>query len=216
MKKVSKKDNSIKDSISKLFILRDSYQGTCMTQKDNPNLIWFEGATVLLQQGVDTLKSAKQILDSGDKDANKLFRSKVKETVSKLMVLQRSAVVTRSDDLAEHATFYNSASQNDIAVAPDRIDFGKWTDVREFYFGAYDYLVRSGTTGDWNNRNYNAYQSERDAFFGHDAYSQETWEYFAYYPIYWLEKTGHPVGTPKSQSHQLPSCSTPFPNFEPT
>ncbi len=109
MKKVSIKDNSIKDSISKLFILRDSCQGTCMTQKDNPNIIWFEGATVLLQQGVDTLKSAKQILDSGDKDANKLFRSKVKETVSKLMVLQRSAVVTRSDDLAENVIWFEGA-----------------------------------------------------------------------------------------------------------
>ena len=109
MKKTTKKDNSIKDSISKLFILRDSCQGTCITQKDNPNIIWFEGATVLLQQGVDTLKSAKQILDSGDKDANKLFRSKVKETVSKLMVLQRSAVVTRSDDLAENVIWFEGA-----------------------------------------------------------------------------------------------------------
>ncbi|MDH3390230.1 MAG: hypothetical protein OEL85_00330 [Desulfobulbaceae bacterium] len=109
MKKVQKKDNSIKDSISKLFILRDSCQGTCMTQEDNPNIIWFEGATVILQQGVDTLKSAKQKLDSGDKDANKLFRSKVKETISKLMVLQRSAVVTRSDDLAENVIWFEGA-----------------------------------------------------------------------------------------------------------
>ena len=109
MKKVAKKDNSIKDSISKLFILRDSCQGTCMTQKDNPNIIWFEGATVLLQQGVDTLKSAEQKLDSGDKDASKVFRSKVKETVSKLMVLQRSAVVTRLDDLAENVIWFEGA-----------------------------------------------------------------------------------------------------------
>jgi hypothetical protein len=91
MKKTTKKDNSIKDSISKLFILRDSCQGTCMTQKDNPNIIWFEGATVLLQQGVDSLKSAKQKIDSGDGDASKVFRSKVRETVSKLTVLQRSS-----------------------------------------------------------------------------------------------------------------------------
>ena len=109
MNKSTKKDNSIKDSISKLFILRDSCQGTCMTQKDNPNIIWFEGATVLLQQGVDSLKSAKQKIDSGEKDASKAFSSKVKETVSKLTVLQRSALVTRSEDLAENAIWFEGA-----------------------------------------------------------------------------------------------------------
>jgi hypothetical protein len=109
MKKITKKDNSIKDSISKLFILRDSCQGTCMTQKDNPNIIWFEGATVLLQQGVDSLKSAKQKIDSGDGDASKVFRSKVRETVSQLTVLQRSSIVTRSEDLAENVIWFEGA-----------------------------------------------------------------------------------------------------------
>lgn len=109
MNKTIKKDNGIKDSMSKLFILRDSCQGTCMTQKDNPNIIWFEGATVLLQQGVDSLKSAKQKIDSGEKDASKTFRNKVKETVSKLTVLQRSAVVTRADDLAENVIWFEGA-----------------------------------------------------------------------------------------------------------
>ena len=109
MKKTAKKDNGIKDSISKLFILRDSCQGTCMIQTDNPNIIWFEGATVLLQQGVDSLKSAKQKIDSGDKDASKVFRSNVKETVSKLTVSQRSAFVTRSEDLAENVIWFEGA-----------------------------------------------------------------------------------------------------------
>jgi len=109
MNKETKKDDSIKDSISKLFILRDSCQGTCITQKDNPNIIWFEGATVMLQQGVDNLKSAKQKLEGDDKDASQAFNSKVKETVSKLTVLQRSAVVTRSEDLAENAVWFEGA-----------------------------------------------------------------------------------------------------------
>ena len=109
MNKEAKKDVSIKDSISKLFILRDSCQGTCMIQKDNPNIIWFEGATVLLQQGVDNLKSAKEKLDSGEKDATKAFSSKVKETVSKLTVLQRSAIVTRSEDSDENAVWFEGA-----------------------------------------------------------------------------------------------------------
>jgi hypothetical protein len=29
-----------------------------------------------------------------------------------------------------------------VAIAPDRSDFGKWTDVRDFYFGNYDTLVK--------------------------------------------------------------------------
>jgi hypothetical protein len=109
MNKVTKKDSSIKDSISKLFILRDSCQGTCITQKDNPNIIWFEGATVLLQQGVDNLNAAMQKMDSGDKEAGKGFNDKVKETLSKLTVLQRSSVVTRSEDLAENAIWFEGA-----------------------------------------------------------------------------------------------------------
>ena len=109
MKKIAKKENSIKDSISKLFILRDSCQGTCMTQKDNPNIIWFEGATVLLQQGVDSLKSAIQKIDSGDKDASKIFRSELKQTVSYLTILQRSAIATRAEDLAENVIWFEGA-----------------------------------------------------------------------------------------------------------
>ncbi len=109
MNKKIKKDNSLKDSISKLFILKDSCQGTCMTQKDNPNIIWFEGATVLLQQAVDSLKSAKKKVDSGDKEENKVFNSEVKQTLSKLTVLQRSALVTRSEDLPENVIWFEGA-----------------------------------------------------------------------------------------------------------
>ena len=109
MNKEAKKDNGIKDSISKLFILRDSCQGTCVIQKDNPNIFWFEGATVLLQQGVDNLKSVMPKMESGDKEAAKAVSSKVKETLSKLTVLQRSAVVTRSEDLAENAIWFEGA-----------------------------------------------------------------------------------------------------------
>lgn len=95
----------------------------------------------------------------------------------------------------EPASYYISASDHDIAVAPDRIDFGKWTDVAQFYFGKYDALVQ-GQTEEWRDQ----FLSERDLFFGHDTYSREVWEYFAHYPIYWLEKTGHPEGTPKTES----------------
>ncbi len=94
---------------------------------------------------------------------------------------------------------YGEPARNatEIAVAPDRSDFGKWNDVRDFYFGSYDALVKTASDA-------NTYEFllERDIFGGHTATTREIWEYFAYYPIYWLEKTGHPAGTPPEQSYK--------------
>ncbi len=97
---------------------------------------------------------------------------------------------------------------SDIAVAPDRNDFGNWTDVRELYFGRYDALVlEKGTPDPDGSYPDNAYRLnpllERDYFAGHSQegnHTRQVWEYFAYYPIYWLEQSGHPAGTPKSES----------------
>jgi hypothetical protein len=103
----------------------------------------------------------------------------------------------------QHATYYGSGANNDIAPAPDRIDFGKWNDAADFYFGVYDALVQEApadTNNAWSSKWYNRYLFEEDRFYGHDEYSREVWQYFAHYPIYWLEKTGHPEGTPKEQS----------------
>jgi len=120
MNKKAKKDIGMKDSISKLFILRDSCQGTCITQKDNPNIIWFEGAAVLLQQGVDKLKEAQNKIDSGAEDATKDFVTDVKETVSKLIVLKRSWVVSRSEDSAENVIWFEGA-ESIIAEVIDQL-----------------------------------------------------------------------------------------------
>jgi glycosidase len=99
-------------------------------------------------------------------------------------------------------------SLGEIAIAPDRNDFGNWTDVREFYFGNYDTLVKAkgpynSTTKSYpDNANRKEYLLERDEFFGHTPQTRQVWEYFAHYPIYWLEKTGHPRGTPKTESYK--------------
>jgi len=99
-----------------------------------------------------------------------------------------------------------AVSTNEIAIAPDRNDFGNWTDVREFYFGDYDALVKEKGTQN-PNKSYpdNAYKLafllERDEFAGHSDTTRQVWNYFAYYPIYWLEKSGHTALTPKNQSH---------------
>ncbi|NDA10570.1 MAG: hypothetical protein EBZ07_06970, partial [Verrucomicrobia bacterium] len=100
----------------------------------------------------------------------------------------------------------------EIAEAPDRNDFGDWNDVREFFFGSYDTLVKKKgnsyidpTDGQQkypDNANRQEFLLERDEFAGHTPTTREVWQYFSYYPIYWLEKTGHPKGTPKSQSYK--------------
>ena len=99
-----------------------------------------------------------------------------------------------------------AATLAEIAIAPDRNDFGNWTDVREFFFGDYDALVKEKGTQN-PNKSYpdNAYKLafllERDEFSGHTDTTRQVWNYFAYYPIYWLEKSGHTSSTPKNQSH---------------
>jgi hypothetical protein len=109
MNKMSTETNGIKDSISKLYILRDSCAGTCMTQKDNPHIIWFEGAAVLLQQIVDKLKSAKGKIDNASPEADKDFAASVKETVSKLIVLKRSWVVSSTVESQENVIWFEGA-----------------------------------------------------------------------------------------------------------
>jgi|688.fasta_scaffold07048_4 glycosidase len=99
-----------------------------------------------------------------------------------------------------------AANAAEIAIAPDRNDFGNWTDVREFYFGDYDALVKEkGTQNPDKSYPDNAYKLafllERDEFAGHTATTRQVWDYFAHYPIYWLEKSGHTSSTPKNQSH---------------
>lgn len=112
---------------------------------------------------------------------------------------------SKKNDYGSHATYYQSGGNNDIAVAPDRVDFGKWSDAADFFFGKYDCLVQkppTDTNWAWSSSWYSRYLFEEDRFEGHDPYTRELWEYFAHYPVYWLEKTGHPAGTPKSESYR--------------
>lgn len=90
-----------------------------------------------------------------------------------------------------------AASAAEVAVAPDRSDFGKWNDVRDLYFGNYDALVKYPSAS-----HREEFLLERDDLEPLSAETRDLWDYFAYYPIYWLEKTGHPAGTPAAQSHK--------------
>ena len=113
---------------------------------------------------------------------------------------------SRKDRYGEMATHYFSAKAHDVAVAPDRIDFGKWPDAADFHYGVYDALVQQSATDTnnaWASPWHKRYLLEEDRFRGFaSGATRELWEYFAYYPIYWIEKTGHPAGTSPGESYR--------------
>src|SRR5581483_5494297 len=106
-----------------------------------------------------------------------------------------------------------ASGAGNIAIAPDRGDFGKWNDVRDVFFGRYAALVDINPD---DNGNYN---NEQDWFdysinkvsgtetgvddpnaagdgHGHfDQVTQNVWKYFSNYTLYWLEQTGVPPGS---------------------
>jgi len=97
----------------------------------------------------------------------------------------------------------NSAS--DIATAPDRTDFGKWSDVKDVFFGRYSTLVTGNPVDQASNLaivNREDDQMTWDDLKGgagsNGAVTRAVWKYFARYIPYWLEKTGLPAGSSKA------------------
>ena len=102
-----------------------------------------------------------------------------------------------------------ASGAGNVALAPDRDDFGKFVDVHDIYFGTYSALV------DINDADDGYYTNEGDQFFGYlgsSAYpngdpnwnstdftsnganyniTRDVWQYFAQYVPYWLGQTGH-------------------------
>jgi glycosidase len=121
-----------------------------------------------------------------------------------------------TDEIRNHeARFYSRTDAYDmrafdagsIAPAPDRYDFGKWTDVYDVYFGRYAALVanagQSGNQlneGDWFDPSTGS-EGAAGGGNGHfDAITRNVWKYFGDYVLYWLDKTGCPAGTPARQT----------------
>jgi glycosidase len=101
---------------------------------------------------------------------------------------------SKKGSYGEPATFFVSMTNNDIAEAPDRIDFGKWGDAADFFFGRYDALVQGpvteGLEGAWFSEWFQRYLREDDNLEPLSPQTKELWEYFANYSLFWLEKTG--------------------------
>jgi glycosidase len=107
---------------------------------------------------------------------------------------------------AAEARFFSRSDEYDmrafdatsVAQAPDRYDFGKWTDVYDIYFGRYAALVANAgqqgqyrDEGDWFDYSVGL-ESGAGPGNGHfDAITQRVWHYFAEYVDFWLTETGY-------------------------
>ena len=100
-----------------------------------------------------------------------------------------------------------ASSAANVAVAPDRNDFGKWRDVLDVFFGRYSSLVEGNPSG---GAALSKYKNEEDTMNYADltggansagAVTRAVWQYFAKYVPHWLEKTGLPAGSsPEEQA----------------
>lgn len=86
-----------------------------------------------------------------------------------------------------------------VALAPDRNDFGKFIDTYDIYWGRYASLVATNTAGDndnhldegdWFDFSIGSDSSSGDNNGHFDAIAQNVWRYFADYCLHWLEQTG--------------------------
>lgn len=96
---------------------------------------------------------------------------------------------SRTGDYGQPATYFTSLADKDKAVAPDRNDFGKWADVAELFYGRY--------SAQWRFDSYPPGQEpdeNEDDFMDFNSLSPEViklWRYLGYYPVYWLQQSGH-------------------------
>jgi glycosidase len=113
---------------------------------------------------------------------------------------------SKKGSYGEPATFFTSMQSNDIAEAPDRIDFGKWSDAADFFFGRYDALVQGPVSPEmsteqnrWFSGWFQRYLREDDKLEPLAPQTKELWNYFANYSLFWLEKTGLTAGQSLAQ-----------------
>lgn len=97
-----------------------------------------------------------------------------------------------STDGSEGASAYSAPAQSasSLAVAPDRDDFGKWSDVRDVFFGRYATLV-TGYPGADSSRA--TVRNEGD-WIDYTSLGSETigvWKYFGEVLPYWIIQSGH-------------------------
>jgi len=55
--------SGIQDIISKLYVLRDSCKGASYAENPDPHAIWFQGAQSILQEAIEQLQTAVQLIE---------------------------------------------------------------------------------------------------------------------------------------------------------
>ena len=82
----------------------------------------------------------------------------------------------------------------DIAVAPDRNDFGKWTDVRDVFFGNYATLVTGNPDAGTSRtvvQNEDDWMDYSSLLNSPNQVTLNVWRYFGEVLPYWIEQSGH-------------------------
>lgn len=97
-----------------------------------------------------------------------------------------------STDGNEGVAAYGAPAQSPgrIATAPDRNDFGKWSDVRDVYFGNYATLV-TGYPSDEASRATTRNEADWMDFAGMSDATRGVWRYFGEVLPYWVVQSGH-------------------------
>ena len=57
--------DSVENVLAKLYVLRDSCTGVIHKEESSSNLIWFQGAEVMLQEAVDGLQKTLRTFEEG-------------------------------------------------------------------------------------------------------------------------------------------------------
>ena len=87
-----------------------------------------------------------------------------------------------------------ASGPGDIAVAPDRNDFGKWTDVRDVFFGNYATLVTGNPDAGTSRsvvQNEDDWMDYGSLLNSPDQVTLNVWRYFGEVLPYWIEQSGH-------------------------
>ena len=79
---------------------------------------------------------------------------------------------------------------NQIATAPDRNDFGKWSDVRDVFFGNYATLVTGNPSAE-TSRAITRNEGDWMDFGGMSATTRGVWRYFGEVLPHWIAQSGH-------------------------
>jgi hypothetical protein len=128
-----------------------------------------------------------------------------KNQPSDLIANAQPLFYSRTNEYDQRAT---SVAQQ--TVAPDRYDFGKWTDVSHIYAGRYAAQVpNSSSSGnylsesDWFDTSIGAENSTGTGNGHFDTVTQNVWRYYAGILLYWLNQTGCTNNTPANLTSNL-------------